>query len=104
MKKILMGLFAIALVLFVVGAAHSGGLGINLMGPKTAINQPTPTPADTNSMMCPGQLTPEAQKQVCAAINDLCAKVKNSETNPDKLMRLECRENVYRCQKAVEGM
>jgi hypothetical protein len=95
MKKTIMGFWVIAFILLATSAAYSGvGPGQKL---SENIGKMGTVMEEMHNKMCEGQLTPEAQKEMCKMVKDLCGMMQEMKTNPDEQTLNKCRGNLDNC-------
>jgi hypothetical protein len=102
MKKTIMGLFAVAFILLSTNAAYSGvGVGTKLrenVGMMGAVME------EMHKKMCEGQLTPEAQKQMCGTMKEMSGMMHEMKANPDEPTLNKCSENLNKCMMRMKEM
>jgi hypothetical protein len=102
MKKTILGLFTIAFILLTTSAAYSGvGPGMKL---RENIGKMGTVMEEMHKKMCEGQLTPEAQKEMCGMMKDMCGMMQEMKTNPDDPTLNKCSENLNKCMMRMKDM
>jgi hypothetical protein len=102
MKKTVMGLFAIAFILLITSSAYSGGgPGMKL---RENVGKMGTVMEEMHKKMCGGQLTPEAQKEMCGMMKDMSGMMHEMKTNPDEATLDKCRENLDKCMIRMKDM